>query len=277
MRAGLARAIGAVMLAAVMATQAMAQTAAGDMRALIGALRVDDTVRVMRQEGLQYGDEIAQEMLPGVSAPGWRRVLSEIYDTDRMAQLVTDRFAAELEGTDIAPLVAFFTSERGREIISLELSAREAFLDDATEDAATEVWQEAQQARPRLLVQVEEIIGDSDLVEFNVMGALNANLMFYRGLADGGAIEMGEDEMLADVWSQEGDVRAQSESWLGAFLMMAYRPLDPADLDAYAALYRSEAGRALNSAIFSAYDQMYEELSYLLGQAIARQMQSEEL
>ena len=58
---------------------------------------------------------------------------------------------------------------------------------------------------------------------------------------------------------------------------MAYDPLAPDDLEAYAAFYRTEAGQALNQAMFSAFNQMFEEISYLLGQAVAQHMLSEQL
>ncbi|MEO1138080.1 MAG: DUF2059 domain-containing protein [Pseudomonadota bacterium] len=250
---------------------------ADDAEVLIDALRVGDTVEIMRQEGLRYGADLGVEMLPGVNTARWGEVVSRIYDPEKMEAVITDGFETAFEGKDLEMLVAFFTSETGSEIIELELSAREAFLDQDTEMAAMDAYEVARDDQTRLFEQVEEIISDSDLVEFNVMGAMNANLMFYRGLLDGGAIEMGEEEMLADVWAQEEDIRGESEAWLGSFLMLAYRPLEEAELEAYAELYRTPEGKVLNTAIFEAYDQMYEEISYLLGQAVAQQMQSEEL
>ncbi len=262
---------------ALLVTSPMVRAAGEDMAALIDALRIDETVEIMRKEGLRYGGELGAEMLPGVNANAWQDQVARIYDTDKMAQVVTQGFETALDGKEIAEVVAFFTSETGQEIISLELSAREAFLNEDTEMAAMDAYERARDENSHLFQQVETLISDSDLVDYNVMGALNSNLMFYRGLADGGAFEMSEEDMLADVWSQEGDVRNDSEGWLGAFLILAYQPLDDAELEAYAEFYRSEQGKVLNAAIFEAYDQMYEELSYLLGRAVAQQMQSEEL
>ncbi len=262
---------------ALLVTSPMARAAGEDMAALIDALRIDETVEIMRKEGLRYGSELGAEMLPGVNAKAWQDQVARIYDTDKMAQVVTQGFETALDGKEIAEVVAFFTSETGQEIISLELSAREAFLNEDTEMAAMDAYERARDENSYLFQQVETLISDSDLVDYNVMGALNSNLMFYRGLADGGAFEMSEEDMLADVWSQEGDVRNDSEGWLGAFLILAYQPLDDDELEAYAEFYRSEQGKVLNAAIFEAYDQMYEELSYLLGRAVAQQMQSEEL
>ncbi|WP_338547975.1 DUF2059 domain-containing protein [Roseovarius phycicola] len=262
---------------ALLVTSPMARAAGEDMAALIDALRIDETVEIMRKEGLRYGSELGAEMLPGVNAKAWQDQVARIYDTDKMAQVVTQGFETALDGKEIAEVVAFFTSETGQEIISLELSAREAFLNEDTEMAAMDAYERARDENSYLFQQVETLISDSDLVDYNVMGALNSNLMFYRGLADGGAFEMSEEDMLADVWSQEGDVRNDSEGWLGAFLILAYQPLGDDELEAYAEFYRSEQGKVLNAAIFEAYDQMYEELSYLLGRAVAQQMQSEEL
>lgn len=274
--APLGRLIVAVSMAVIVALPVRAAPQAG-LDELLDALRVEDTVAIMREEGLRYGEGLATEMLPDVNPDSWARVISRIYDTGKMTAVVKAEFAEAIAGTDLDPLVAFFTSELGREIISLELSAREAFLDADTEAAAMQAWEQARDTATEKLGQVEIIIADSDLVDYNVMGALNANLMFYRGLADGGAIEMSEEEMLTDVWAQEDSVRSDSEGWLGSFLLMAYRPLAADDLEAYAAMYRTAEGKALNAAIFAAYDRMYEEISYLLGQAVAQQMQSEEL
>jgi hypothetical protein len=248
-----------------------------DVNRLISLMRVGDTVEIMREEGLRYGSEIGKEMLPDVTASDWQRTVSRIYDPAKMEAVITQEFEAALEGQEVGPLVEFFTTELGQEIVTLELSAREAFLNEETELAASDAYETARDEETMLYSQVETIISESDLVEYNVMGAMNANLMFYRGLADGGAIQSGEEDMLADVWAQESDIRAESEAWLGSFLMLAYRPLEAHDLEAYAELYRTREGRVLNTAIFQAYDRMHDEISYLLGQAVAEHMRSEEL
>jgi len=115
------------------------------------------------------------------------------------------------------------------------------------------------------------------LIERNVMGALNSNLVFYNGLVDGGALEMSQADIVADVWSQEESVRDEARDWLNAFLLMAYEPLDKAELQAYIAFYQTPEGKVLNRAMFDAFDAMYEEVSYILGRALARHMQSEKL
>ena len=257
------------------AGMAAAQDAA--IEDLSEALRLSETVAIMREEGLVYGRDLGLEMLPEGDSEGWQNVVSRIHDADKMQALVEAGFAAALEGEDVAAMVAFFTSDRGQEIVGLELAARRAFLDDAMEEAAMDRMERLRKQRAPILERIEGIVADSDLIERNVTGALNTQLAFYQGLIDGGAFEMSQDDILTDVWGQEETVRRESRDWLNAFLLMAYDPLSPEDLEAYAEFYSSPVGAALNTAVFAAFDRMYEEISYLLGRSIAQRMQSEKL
>ena len=82
---------------------------------------------------------------------------------------------------------------------------------------------------------------------------------------------------MLDVWAQEDGVREDSAEWIGAYLLTAYQPLEPDQLDRYIALWRTEEGKELNRALFAVFDRMYEELSYLLGRAMAQHMRSQKL
>lgn len=240
-------------------------------------LDVAGTVEVMRDEGLRYGGEIAAEMMPDADTSGWQKIVARIYDSEKMYNLIAGGFSEELGSTDLQPLLAYFGSAHGQEIIKLELAARRAFLDPGVEAVALAQFEKLEKIDAPLLAEIEQMIADSDLVEFNVMGALNSNLMFYRGLNDGGAYELTEQEILSDVWTQEADIRKDTEEWMYAFLVMAYQPLEVDKLQSYSALYRTEEGRDLNRAMFAAFDRMYEEVSYLLGLAVAQYLQSEKL
>ncbi|WP_223228397.1 DUF2059 domain-containing protein [Roseovarius litoreus] len=268
---------GLVALAISLGCAGMALAQDAQIEDLSKALRLSDTVAIMRDEGLVYGRDLGLEMLPEGDSEGWQDVVSRIHDADKMQALVEAGFAAALEGEDVAQMLEFFTSERGQEIVGLELAARRAFMDDAVEEAAMDRSERLRDRDAPILERIGRLIEDSDLIERNVMGALNTQLAFYQGLIDGGAFEMSQDDVLADVWGQEDTLRRESRDWLNAFLLMAYEPLAPEDLEAYAEFYRSPAGAALNSAVFAAFDRMYEELSYLLGRSIAQRMQSEKL
>ena len=269
-------AAGALCAAVIWAMPAQAEDRP-ELDTLLEALRMTDTVDIMREEGLAYAESLALEMMPDADLDGWQVSVERIYDTDKMQNLVEERMTHALKGENLAPLNEFFASDLGREVVELELSAREAFLDPEVESAAKDQYEDLSRKGALIVDQIETLIEDSDLIEHNVMGILNSNLMLYRGLADGGAYDLSEEDMLLDVWSQEDGVREDSAAWIGAYLLTAYQPLEDDEVDAYIALWQSDEGQALNRALFATFDRMYEELSYLVGQAVAQHMRSQKL
>jgi len=261
----------------LLAGSAKADETQAQFEALLNALQIEETVHVMHDEGVAYGKEVGADMLPDADAVSWQRVVNRIHDADKMRALVERGFADALAGEDLTPMLDFLQTPRGQNIVGLEIAARRAFLDSAVEEAARDRLEQRRDENAPVLEQISQLIRDSDLIERNVTGALNSNLMFYNGLVDGGALEMSQDDILSDVWSQEDTVREDARDWMNAFLLMAYEPLEPEDLQAYVEFYRTPAGRVLNRAMFDAFNRMYEELSYILGRAVARHMQSEKL
>lgn len=241
------------------------------------ALRLPEILEVMRAEGIAYGDQIAIDMLAGRDPAEWEATVRLIYDADWMERAVLAGLRRELEGRDIAAMTAFFTSEPGRSIVALEVAGRQALLDEAVEEAAKAALAEAE-GSPRL-DQVRTYISANDLVDTNVAGALNANYAFYGGLVDGGAFDfdLTDDQILAEVWASEPEVRANTTEWVESFLLMAYAPLSDADLDTYIAFSESEAGQQMNAALFAAFDPMFDDISRALGLGAARFMVGEEL
>ena len=100
---------------------------------------------------------------------------------------------------------------------------------------------------------------------------MNARFAFFRGLVDGGAFDddMGEDFMLDDVWAQEPTIRQDTVEWLFSFQYTAYSGVENADLQAYVEHSLTDAGQAMISALFVAFDDMIGALSYEMGYAAA--------
>ena len=272
---------------AIMATAVLLQVTPAAVRAqsqeeldtLFAALGLPEMIEIMREEGLAYGDDLAAEMLPGGPSPDWGMAVSVIYDAQMMYEEVRGAFDEALAGEDVAAMTAFFTSDLGRQIVELEVSARRALLDDAVEEAAYEhAALSAADETPRYLL-VEEFIGTNGLIDSNVEGALNASYAFYMGLIDGGAMPIGvtAETALQDVWARESEIRMNTAEWAYAFLLMAYAPLSDEDLRAYIAFSATEAGEALNDALFLAFNGTFDDISRALGLASARFMQSQEL
>lgn len=258
---------------------ALAQEAGPDVQALFEALRLSDIVQVMRDEGIAYGDEIGADLFGSSPPADWQETVASIYDPARLEPQVMEALAAATEGQDIGPILAFFTSEPGSTFIDLEVSARQAMLDPEVEQMAKEAAAVAMADQSPLYAQIERFVAINDLVETNVVAAMNSTYAFYLGLMDGGAFpaEMTESDILGDVWAQEAMIRANTEEWVYSFLLMAYGPLSPEDMEAYIAFSETDAGRAANRAIFAAFDGMFEEISLALGRAAARYMATEEL
>ncbi|MGH1414593.1 MAG: DUF2059 domain-containing protein [Pelagimonas sp.] len=241
---------------------------------VLDALQLDQLLTIMRQEGVTYGQEMAADMFAGGENAQWQGLLDQIYDISKMEELVRTQFGQALGDADTDALLAFFQSDLGKQVVGLELSARRAMIDDAIEQVARQSYYEADEDE---IKGITDFIEANDLIEANVTGALNASFQFYRGLVDGGGIELSEGEILSDVWAQEDETRIDTREWIYGFLMMAYGPLDEAELDTYVAFSSSPEGRALNQALFAGFNQMYDDISYALGLAAAQQMQGQDL
>lgn len=239
---------------------------------LIEVLGLGDLVAIMREEGIAYGDEIEDEMFPGRGGDRWDAEVARIYDGGRMADELKDTLGRALSGTDLDPLIGFFASETGARIVSLELSARRALLDPEVEEASLERLEDMQADDDPRLALIERFVEANSLIEANVAGALNSNYAFYTGLADGRAFdfEMTEEQMLADVWGQEPEIRDETREWLLSYLVMAYAPLSDAALEDYIALSETPQGTALNAALFAGFDVAFTRISRELGLAAAQ-------
>jgi uncharacterized protein YmfQ (DUF2313 family) len=244
------------------------------------AMQIGPMLEVMQEEGIAYGEDLAADMLGGQS-DRWSAIVARIYDKVALEAAFTERFATELAvyPGDLAAIEGFFASEAGQKIVTLEVEARRAMLDEAVEDAAKVLMQDMVADEDPRLEMLQAFVAAADLEEQNVVGALNANFAFMQGMAAAGgpAAQMTEDDMLADVWSREAEVRASTREWLYSYFALAYQPLDDAELADYTAFWETAAGKRANAALFAAFDQVFSEISRELGQAAAVQMQGDDI
>ncbi len=269
-----------VLLAVTMFSLAMpsliqAQTALVDR--YYAALKMDDVFRILRDEGIAGGEEITEDGEVQAS-PSWTRRLQQIYALDKMDAEFRDGMIASgaLEGSDDA--IAFFETEAGKRIVQIELDARIALNDEALEE---DVRQKVETMRadndPRIELY-ENFVIVNDLIDSNVMGALNSNLAFYQGMASNPQFgqSLPEGVMLSTVWEQEPEIRESVTDWTMNFSALAYSVLSLEELQAYIDLSASEAGQKFNTALFAGFDQMFEQQSYELGQATAEFMMGDD-
>jgi len=236
---------------------------------LFDALKIPEVTRIMRDEGLGYAGELDSDMLNGQGGPFWTGLIDDIYAANRMNETVRRALEAGLSDRDTEIALAFFASELGTEIVGLENASRMAMQDDLLEESAREACGAPAVSDTDHLALIERFIRSNDLIERNVAGALSSNFQFYSGLVEGGYLAMSEPEVIEDVYGQEPEIRADTEQWLCGYLLLAYRSLPLEGLEAYVAFYETDAGRALNAALFEGYEEMYRDISYALGRAVA--------
>ena len=270
----------AVLLAATMALALPFQAVADPARvdSLIDATRLTEVLGVMREEGLSYAESLEADLFAGQGGRAWMGEADRIHALDRSLADMRGSLTETLIEDTIDPAIAFFASPLGQKIVAAELSARAAMLDKEVDAIASEVSAEKIAANDPRIDALRRFIEANDLIESNVVGGLNSNFAFYRGLVDGGAFEgdITESQMLAEVWEQEAALRVSSEEWLLSYLGLAYSALNDAELEAYIEMSDTEAGGAFNRAVFEAFDVLFTRTSYELGKAAARFMTAED-
>lgn len=244
---------------------------------LLVALRLEETIDIMQEEGLNYGAELGQDMLPSGNSVSWQRNVARIYDRSKMYDAARNGIKDALEDTDLTTLIAFFTEQPGAQFVDLELSARRAIMDEGVEDMARANYHDAEDAGGNRFELIDRFVAVNDLIEGNVEGGLNASYSFYMGLADGGALDLSNDEMVDEIWGQEDEQRTDTREWVYGYLLLAYGPMSDADIVTYTEMSETDEGQALNRALFAGFDQMYNSISYALGLAAAQEMTAQEL
>lgn len=244
---------------------------------LMDVLQIRELSGILHDEGLQFGASLNSEWLEGQGGPGWAQQVAAIYAPERISEGIRAGLEPALDGEILEDAITFFASDLGQKIIRLENSARRAMGDEAVEELARAQFVATQDSADPRLAQINRMIDAGDLINRNVTSALNSNYQFLRALVDGDVYIMSEDEILEDVLSERDAITDDTTNWLGAFLSLAYSPLTMEELTAYADFSETKAGKALNNGFFAGFDPLYEDISYALGQAMARNMAAEEL
>lgn len=256
--------------------------AAGNVRAadsdrLAQVLRISEMIEVLRDEGLAFGADLDADMLDGRGGAFWAARVARVYDEDRMQATVRAALANGMDDVQIAAALAFFNTDLGQQVLSLETSARVAIADPDVEAIARETHASLLGTADGRVAAISRLVEVNDLIERNVATAFNSNYQFMRGLAEGGASDLSDDQITAEIWSQEDEIRSDTEGWLFGFMLMAYNPLSDEDLEAYIAFSGSPAGLALNAALFDGFDVMFRHISRTMGVLVAQASESSEL
>ncbi len=264
------------------ASRGQGDAIAADVQRLAQVLRLDDELPIIREEGLDYADSIAASLFPDRKDGIWPGIAASLYEPARLKSLIMPQFAARLQSGGaqrMAEILAFFESPLGRRVTTLELSARQALLDDEIDKANAErVRALREQGDPRIAL-LQRFIDVNDLIERNLRGTLESDFAFYVGLRDGGGYKTppSDQQILDQVRATREETRKNVEDWLFQFLWLAYSPLSDEEMNLYIDFSRSEAGQLFNEALFAGFDTMFDRTSHALGKAAAGIINSKDL
>ena len=249
--------------------------------AILAAMQTEALLAVLQDEAVKAGEDLAGSMMPGRPVEGWTQTVARINAPSRTGPILSRSFAAALEGRHVGAILDYLTAPLGQRIVGLELSAREALRDKSVQDAVLSDYDEMRREGDPRADQIDAFIKVNDLIDANVVGALNANAAFLKGMgaaaSDDAADRLSEADILTQVWQQEPELRAETEDWVRAFVSLAYQPLSDEELQAYQRFSDTPAGQALNSALFVAFDEAFVQISRDLGRAAARMVQGEDI
>lgn len=238
---------------------------------LFDLLELPAYLEIVSAEGAADAFAIEQNMFPGRGGSAWRSFVSDLYAPDRVEKAFKDSFVGAMAGVDLDPIFAFYDTQMGVRIIAGELRARQGMRSALVERAAIEDYADLVGEADPLRELIAGFIDANDLIERNVTGSLNTNFAFLNGMAQNEifAQDLTQSEIISRVYDQEGEIRLDATNWLQAYLLLAFSDLADGDAEAYIAHSLTPAGRAFNSAVFTAFDTLYESISFRLGRAAA--------
>lgn len=250
---------------------------------LIGVIQLDQMLEVMIAEELGFGEDLRADMLPDVTPSRWKRDLQAGLSVGTLKPIFVTAFAQALDGVGgrNAPLQAEIAAlghdPLMAKAIDLEVKARRLLLDIDVENAAFD--HAVKSEKTARFKAVGAYIEALDLVENNVAGSLNSNLVFYREMVRGGAFpyDVTEQEMVSDVAGEADAMRAEIDEWLTAYLYMAYAPMSDAEFARFSKLGLSAAGRAFYDAANRGYDAVFVHNSKVIGAMVAGHLAGEAL
>ncbi len=243
---------------------------------LTGAMRLDEVVEVLREEGVSSGKKLDEGFLGGAGGAFFQAQIEDIYDPVWMTGQISESLSGMLTEQQLEQAATFFESDLGQVIVSLENSARRAMMDEAVTQMAQAALRDADRDGGRFLL-IEEYIEVNDLIARNVQSTITSDYSFFRGMANGQGTPPDEGHLLAELLAHKDEVERDTRDWLFSFLMLAYQPLDEAQIRGNIAFSRTDTGRALNDAIFDGIDKMYNEISYQLGITVGQVLGASEL
>ncbi|KIC48792.1 DUF2059 domain-containing protein [Tateyamaria sp. ANG-S1] len=244
----------------------MAQSVWADVDRLIDAMGIPPLIDAFVTEGRDAGQSINEAFLNGQGGAVWAETVQRIYDPQRMESELRSVMAEELDAATAEQALLFFESELGARIITLEVQARQAFMDEQVEAAAKAAPSTSGEA-------VTAYLSARGLIDRNADVAVAAQAAFLDGLAEAS----GQAGDVPDMDGLRARILVDTESWLRGYNALVQSALSADDIAIYTSFWETEVGNAVDDALFLAFGQSYTTLSFALGQAAGRLVPQNEL
>ncbi|MEM8576906.1 MAG: DUF2059 domain-containing protein [Pseudomonadota bacterium] len=236
------------------------------------ALRLPELARILSTEAVRTGGDIDAEMLGGEGGPVFAKQIEAINDPARLSEEVATMLAGALSEADQRAILAFTQSPQGQRAIELELAARQAFL-----DPEVEAFARAQVDSGPHAAAIDRLIAAGDMVGQNQETAVLTTEGFYRGLREGGAVDMSDAEITDLAQEQAAGGEADTRDWLAAFFTLAYSPLPAEEMEVLVAFWETDVGLRFSDALYDAFDAAYGSRWFSMGQAAALFLSAEDI
>lgn len=239
---------------------------------LLDALNTQRLLSQLAIEAERSGQDIDRDFLGGRGGAVLADTVTRLNDPLRVRPALAAHLTQGLDADVRRAVTSFFESDLGQRIVGLELSARATIFDPSIEQAVR-----ARITEEGVPPVVADMIVQGDLVERNVADSVTVLRQFYLGRMRGGAVDMTPAEVDAFLDESIDGLRFETQNWLEAFMTLAYSPLNEDDLQIYAEFWRTETGQAFDRALFAAFEQVFSENAFALGQLVGRLEASDDI
>ena len=244
---------------------------------LYAALHMDEVVAVMRQEGLDEAGATAEVYLKNSTRNNFEGAVDALYAEAAIRDQLLNGLRAALSEADAALALEFYRTPLGMLVGKLETTGRVAISNDAVEEMAISIAQDALQAKDERAELLQSATQEMGLTEYNLSGAFAARFAFLSGLSEADELGISQDQIMALIAADEDSLRAEIDQWVLGFVFMAYRPLSDAQLADYLAFQMSATGTALNQALFESFNAVAVHNAGQLGKLLATALQARDL
>ncbi len=244
---------------------------------LYAALHMDEVVAVMRQEGLDEAEATAEMYLKNSARNNFDRAVDTLYSEASIEGQLLNGLRAALSEADAELALEFYRTPLGMLVGKLETTGRVAISNDAVEEMAISIVQQALQAKDERAELLQSATEEMGLTEYNLSGAFAARFAFLSGLAEADELGISQDQIIELIAADEDSLRAEIDQWVLGYIFMAYRPLSDTELSDYLAFQMSSIGTALNHALFESFNAVSVHNAGQLGKLLASAIQARDL